>query len=106
MIIPTLIFIFGVGAKLAGTASLIISLPTVGIGIFRYYRAKTIFNRSEFFQLVVPTGIDSMIGSILGGLLYGLVSSDTIKIFLGIILIISAMKIFINKNNEYILQRN
>jgi uncharacterized protein len=46
MIIPTLIFIFGVGVKAAGTASLIISVPTVIAGLFRYYRARAFFDRS------------------------------------------------------------
>jgi uncharacterized protein len=32
LIIPTLVFAFGVGIKTAGTASLLISLPTVAVG--------------------------------------------------------------------------
>ena len=33
LIIPTLVFDFGVGIKTAGTASLLISLPTVAVGV-------------------------------------------------------------------------
>jgi uncharacterized membrane protein YfcA len=37
LIIPTLVFAFGANIKTAGTASLLISLPTVCVGLLRYY---------------------------------------------------------------------
>ena len=39
VIIPTLIFAYGADIKTAGTASLLISLPTVAVGIARYAHA-------------------------------------------------------------------
>src|SRR5918998_1251130 len=36
LIIPTLVFALGVGIKTAGTASLLISLPTVAVGVLRH----------------------------------------------------------------------
>jgi hypothetical protein len=36
LIIPTLVFAFGVGIKTAGTASLLVSLPTVAVGVIRH----------------------------------------------------------------------
>ena len=95
LIIPTLIFIFGIGVKLAGTASLIISLPTVCAGLIRYYRSNAFFNRSVTTQIVIPMGAGSVIGSILGGLLFGIVSPNGLKVFLGVILIYSAIRIFL-----------
>lgn len=95
LIIPTLIFIFGIGVKIAGTASLIISLPTVCTGLFRYYRANTFFNRTVATQIVIPMAIGSVIGSILGGLLFGFISPNELKILLGLILIFSAIRMFL-----------
>lgn len=94
LIIPTLIFIFGLGVRLAGTASLIISLPTVCAGLIRYYRAKAFFDRTAAFQVVVPMGAGSVIGSVLGGLLLGIVSQNGLKVLLGCVLIFSALRMF------------
>ena len=39
LLIPALMFIFGADIRIAGTASLLISLPIVATGLWRYYRA-------------------------------------------------------------------
>ena len=36
LIIPTLVFTFGAGIKAAGTASFLVSLPTVAVGVLRH----------------------------------------------------------------------
>lgn len=100
LIIPTLIFIFGIGVKLAGTASLIISLPTVCTGLIRYYRSRAFFSRSEMTQIVIPMGAGSVIGSILGGLLFGIVSQNGLKVLLGVILIYSALRLFLRQHSS------
>lgn len=38
LIIPTIILIFAVGIKLAGSLSLAISIPTILMGLFKYSR--------------------------------------------------------------------
>lgn len=101
LIIPTLIFIFGIGVKLAGTASLIISLPTVCAGLIRYGQSNRLFNRTDSLQIVLPMGFGSVIGSILGGLLFGFISQNLLKILLGMILIISAIRIFLKPRSDY-----
>lgn len=100
LIIPTLIFIFGIGVKLAGTASLIISLPTVCAGLIRCYPLKRLFNRSVTTQIVIPMGAGSVIGSILGGLLFGIVSPNGLKVLLGGILIYSALRMFLHQHSS------
>lgn len=93
LIIPSLILVFGMDVKLAGTASILISLPTVLMGIYRHYRNGAFRNASaEMKEMVVPMGIGSIIGSFGGGLLVGLVSGDALKLVLGLILLISAAK--------------
>ncbi|NPV75522.1 MAG: sulfite exporter TauE/SafE family protein [Anaerolineae bacterium] len=97
LIIPTLIFVFGIGVKLAGTASLLISLPTVITGLIRYYRLAAFFDRSAMTQIVIPMGVGSIIGSILGGLLFGIASQNGLKALLGLILIYSAIRMFLRR---------
>jgi uncharacterized membrane protein YfcA len=98
LIIPTLIFGYGVGIKTAGTASLIVSLPTVTVGLVRYAMQGR-FEREHFVDAITPMGIGSAIGAIVGGLLVGVFPEDILKLILGIILILSALRIFTTSPN-------
>ncbi|MFN7037151.1 MAG: sulfite exporter TauE/SafE family protein [Bellilinea sp.] len=97
LIIPTLIFIFGVGIKTAGSASLIISLPTVMVGLARYAHKGLLFSRSDGLRIVLPMGLGSVIGSIIGGVLAVIVPANWLKIILGLVLIASAARMFRRK---------
>jgi uncharacterized protein len=94
LIIPTLVFAFGAGIKTAGTASLLISLPTVAVGVIRHRRLGSFTDRSDLTQTVAPMGIGSVIGAVAGGLFVGVVSAAVLKFVLGVILIVSAVRIF------------
>lgn len=94
LIIPTLIFAYGVDVKLAGTASLLISLPTVLVGVIRYARQGAFGEQRLFTETIGPMGLGSVIGALIGGTLVGLIPSAILKFGLGIILIISAVRIF------------
>lgn len=94
LIIPTLLFAFGADVKTAGTASLLISLPTVAVGVVRHARLKAFDNRPDLTQTVAPMGVGSVIGTIAGGLLVGFVPATILKLLLGVILIVSAVRIF------------
>jgi len=94
LIIPTLVFAFGAGIKTAGTASLLISLPTVAVGVLRHLRLGSFTDRSDLTQTVAPMGIGSVIGAVAGGLFVGVVSAAVLKFVLGVILIVSAVRIF------------
>ena len=94
LIIPTLVFAFGVGIKTAGTASLLISLPTVAVGVLRHRRLGSFAERADLTQTVAPMGIGSVIGAVGGGFLVGVVSAAALKLVLGIILIVAAVRIF------------
>lgn len=97
MIIPTLVFAFGANIKTAGTASLFISLPTISVGLLRYAKNSAFAERRPLTETVAPMGIGSVIGAIIGGLLAGIVPVPALKLMLGIILIISALRIFSKK---------
>jgi uncharacterized membrane protein YfcA len=94
LIIPTLVFAFGVGIKTAGTASLLISLPTVAVGVLRHRRLGAYSERRDLRGTVAPMGVGSVIGAVVGGLLVGLVPAGVLKLLLGVILIGSAVRIF------------
>ena len=94
VIIPTLIFAFGADVKIAGTASLVISAPTVLTGIARYAARGAYADRGALRQTVLPMAIGSVLGAIAGGLALGLVPAPALKFALGLILIWSAQRIF------------
>jgi uncharacterized protein len=100
IIIPTLIFAFGVDIKTAGTGSLIISLPTVMVGLWRYHHQGAFQEQKPLRQTVFPMAIGSIIGAIIGGLLVGMVPQRFLKFFLGIILIISAIRVFSHSQKQ------
>jgi uncharacterized membrane protein YfcA len=93
VIIPTLIFVYGADIKTAGTASLLISLPTVAVGITRYAQ-RGAYERSALVETVAPMGVGSVIGAVIGGLLVGVIPAAVLKVGLGIILIFSAWRTF------------
>lgn len=95
LIIPTLILIFGVDVKTAGIASLMISLPTVSIGLLKHGINGSFPKGKDVTSLIIPMGIGSIIGAFIGGLLIHYFQPGLLKIILGIILIISAVKMFI-----------
>lgn len=94
LIIPTLVFAFGVDIKTAGTASLLISLPTVAVGVMRHGRLGAFEDRADIAETVAPMGAGSVVGAVAGGLLVGFVPAAALKLLLGIILIVSAVRIF------------
>src|SRR5215208_7001971 len=94
LIIPTLMFAFGAGIKTAGTASLLISLPTVAVGVLRHRRLGSFTVRADLTQAVAPMGVGSVVGAVAGGLFVGVVPAAALKFVLGVILIVSAARIF------------
>jgi uncharacterized protein len=94
IIIPTLIFAFGADIKTAGTASLLVSLPTVLVGLLKYSSQGAFADRTSISRTIAPMGIGSVMGAIAGGLLVGLIPAAILKVMLGVILNISAFKVF------------
>lgn len=66
LIILTLLFAFGADVKTAGTASLLISLPTIAVGVVRHARLKAFDERLDLTQTVAPMGVGSVIGAVAG----------------------------------------
>ena len=97
VIIPILILVFGIDIKLAGTMSLIISLPTMLVGISRHKKNKMYADKTEITSLVIPMGIASIIGALIGALLVIYVPSELLKLILGVLLLFTSIKLFTEK---------
>jgi uncharacterized membrane protein YfcA len=94
LIIPTLVLLFGVPIKAAGTTSLLISIPTMLVGLARH-RARGAFQEvAQVRRVVVPMGLGTVVGSAVGGLLIAYAPADAVKVLLGVALIASALRVF------------
>ena len=90
LIMPTLLFVFGIEIKSAGTGSLLISIPTIVAGL---RGRKDPGVPSELGALVFPMSIGSILGAALGGLLVAHVARPVVTALLGVVLIASALKV-------------
>lgn len=97
LIIPSMIFLFGLDVRAAGTASLLISIPTVIVGVFRHWRLGAYKSRKNLTSLVFPMAVGSVLGAITGAILLPYISSDELKIGLAAILAASSVKL-VNKS--------
>lgn len=94
LLIPTLVYLFGADIKTAGTASVLISLPAVSVGVWRYARLGSFSDRRDLRTLVLPMGVGSILGALAGGFLASRVAGRALKFLLGWILVGSALRIF------------
>lgn len=94
LLIPTLILLFGVDIKLAGSLSLSISLPTMIAGFARYSLDKSFTVLSKHISFVFIMALGSVAGSCIGSLLLGIVANSLLFPILAAILLVSAVKIW------------
>lgn len=90
LLIPTIVLLYGIDIKLAGSLSLAVSLPTMLVAFARYSQdaSFTVLRANTRFLGVMAAG--SVTGTILGGLLLGAVPA-TVLIAL---LLASAVKVW------------
>ena len=94
LLIPTIVILYGVDVKLAGSLSLMVSLPTMIVGFTRYSRSSAfdVLRREQPLFRWMLTG--SILGAGIGGLLLGMMPTRLLLGLLGIILLVSAAKTF------------
>src|SRR5882757_1005966 len=90
LLIPTLILLFGVDVKLAGSLSLCVSLPTMIVGFARYSRDQSFAVLSRNGRFVMAMAVGSIVGSFIGARLLGMVPSAILLPVLSVILLLSA----------------
>lgn len=94
LIIPTLVLAFAVPIKAAGTMSLLISIPTMLVGLARH-RARGAFQAvRDRGRVVLPMAAGTVAGSAAGGLLVSYVPAGAVKLVLGLVLVGSALRVF------------
>lgn len=94
LLIPTLIVLFGIDIKLAGSVSLAISLPTMLVGFARYSRdqAFAVIRSNRSFVLAIAIG--SIAGAVAGGQLVRFVPGEFLLPLLALVLMLSAIKVW------------
>ncbi|WP_342217281.1 sulfite exporter TauE/SafE family protein [Nocardia abscessus] len=92
--IPTIVLLFGVDIKLAVSLSLMVSLPTMLVAFARYSRDASfqILRAKTRFVFVMAAG--SITGTIIGGLLLGIVPSTALIPILTALLLASAVNVW------------
>lgn len=94
LLIPTLVLLYGLDIKLAGSLSLMISLPTMLVGFARYRESNAFAVLHHERPLLVWMAAGSIVGAGLGGLMLGVIPSAWLLGGLGLILLVSAVKVF------------
>ncbi len=94
LLIPTLVLVFGIDIKLAGSLSLAVSLPTMLVGFARYSRDRsfTVIAQYRWFMVLMIAG--SLVGTLIGASLLGLTSGAVLYPLLALILVVSAFKVW------------
>ncbi|MGK5112800.1 TSUP family transporter [Geodermatophilus sp. CPCC 205506] len=94
LLIPTIVLLYAVDVKLAGSLSLLVSLPTMLVGFFRYSRDQAFTVLRDNGRFVVAMAAGSVVGSVTGGLLLGAVPSTVLVPLVIALLLFSAVKVW------------
>jgi uncharacterized membrane protein YfcA len=94
LLIPTLVLLFGVDLKLAGSLPLAISLPTMLVGFARYAQDDSFSVLSRNIGFVGLMAVGSVIGVAFGAGLLGVVPEGVLLPVLVAILLVSAVKVW------------
>ncbi|MEU6757835.1 sulfite exporter TauE/SafE family protein [Streptomyces sp. NPDC046685] len=92
LLIPTIVLLYSVDIKIAGSLSLLVSLPTMLVAFARYSRdgSFAVLGANLRFTAVLAAG--SIAGALLGGLLLGAIPDLLLIPALAVILLVSAVK--------------
>lgn len=94
LLIPTIVLLYGLDIKLAGSISLAVSLPTMLVAFARYSRDDSFVVLRQNGRFVALMVAGSVAGTLLGGLLLGIVPAVAIVPALAALLLLSAVKVW------------
>ncbi|MBC3190564.1 sulfite exporter TauE/SafE family protein [Pseudonocardia sp. C8] len=94
LLIPTIVLLYGVDIKLAGSLSLAVSLPTMLVAFARYSRDRAFVVLRGHGRFVLTMTAGSVAGSLGGALLLGVVPDLVLVPALAAILLVSAVKVW------------
>lgn len=90
LLIPTIVLLYSVDIKAAGSLSLLVSLPTMLVAFARYSRDGSFAVLGANLRFVAVMVAGSITGALLGGLLLGVIPDLVLIPILAIVLLISA----------------
>ena len=93
LIIPTIILLFAVDIKLAGSLSLAIGIPTILMGLFKYRSQQRLKEVKTEQKFIISMASGSILGAFVGSNLLRYASSSLLYLILGSILLLSALKL-------------
>ncbi|MFD7408412.1 sulfite exporter TauE/SafE family protein [Streptomyces sp. NPDC059866] len=93
LLIPTIVLLYSVDIKIAGSLSLLVSLPTMLVAFARYSRDGSFAVLGANLRFTAFMAAGSIVGALLGGLLLGVIPEVVLIPVLAIILLISAVKV-------------
>ncbi|GAA1142978.1 putative membrane protein YfcA [Kitasatospora gansuensis] len=93
LLIPTIVLLFAVDIKTAGSLSLLVSLPTMLVAFARYSRDGSFAVLDANLRFTMVTAAGSVTGAVLGGLLLGVFPDLVLIPALAVILLVSAAKL-------------
>jgi uncharacterized membrane protein YfcA len=94
LLIPTIVLLYGVDIKIAGSLSLAVSLPTMLVAFARYSRDRSFGVLKANGRFVIAMSLGSIIGTVIGGLLLGVVPETVLIPLLMLLLLASAVKVW------------
>lgn len=94
LLIPTILLLYGTNIKIAGSLSLLVSLPTMLVAFTRYSRDNSfaVLGQNTGFLIAMTAG--SIAGTIAGGLLLGVVPGAILIPLLVLLLLLSSVKVW------------
>jgi uncharacterized membrane protein YfcA len=95
LLLPTLVLLYGLDLKLAGSLSLAISLPTMLVGFARDSRGWSfaVLGRNHVFVLAIGTGL--IAGSFVGGQMLGVVLTIVLLPMLAAMFLVPTVKVWL-----------
>jgi uncharacterized protein len=94
LLIPTTTLLYAVDVKLAGSLSLLVSLPTMLVAFLRYSRDQAFGVLRQHVGFVAVMAAGSVAGSVAGGLLLGAVPEVVLVPLVVVLLLVSAVKVW------------
>jgi uncharacterized protein len=94
LLIPTVVLLYGLDIKLAGSVSLAVSLPTMLVAFARYSRDRSFDVLRANGRFVAAMAAGSVAGTLAGGLLLGAVPAAALIPLLCALLVGSAAKVW------------
>lgn len=94
LLIPTIVLLYAIDIKTAGSLSLAVSLPTMLVAFARYSRDQsfTVLANNRTFLIAMAAG--SVAGTVFGGLMLNVVPSAVLIPLLAALLVLSSLKVW------------